>query len=201
MAYQNVPVSNGISVVQAIKSFAASNGWTVHRDDSGDGSYHIATLSAGGAYITLYGVQDSVYLNGHRGIDTGAAWNSQPDQYYDSGDNESKTEVKFRVNPLLSAHLFASATPTPYIYAAIENEPGYYRHIVIGHMQKFGTALGGLFWDVSDTDWDTGQYGAAHIVAANRYPLIYKSWDDYAQRKGGMDCQNLIGTAQWAAFG
>ena len=196
MAYQNSPVSDGIGVVQAITSFAGAHGWTVHRDE-GDGTYRTTTLSAGGAYITLHGVQNSVFLNGHRGIDTGAAWDAQPDQYYNSGDNESRTEVKFRVNPLLSVHLFASATPTPHVYAAIENEPGYYRHIVIGHMQKFGAALGGLFWDVADTDW--GRYSSGRVEMI-RYPLVYKTLDDYPPRDGGLDCQDTLGNPQWASF-
>lgn len=196
MAYLNTPVSSGVSVVEAIGSFADDNGWTLHRDESDDSS-HTITMSAGGAYITLRGVENSVFLNGHREINTDAAWNEQPDQYYNSGDNESKTEVKFRVNPLLSVHLFGNGGDHPYVYAAIENEPGYYRHIVIGHIRKFGTALGGLFWDVADTDWDRSD---SSEVNYHRYPLVYKTNDGYIERKGGLDCQNLDGDAQWASF-
>lgn len=196
MAYQNTPVSDGLGVVQAIASFADDNGWTVHRDE-GDGTEHIVTLSAGGAYITLRGVPDSVFLNGHRELDADSPWNEQPDQYY-IGNYHSHTEVKFRVNPLRSVHLFASATPEPYVYAAVEKEPGYYRHIVIGHMQKFGTALGGLFWDVSDTDWDRSHSGRLSYI---RYPLVCKEDSDFPkERKGGLDCQDLDGNARWASF-
>lgn len=211
MAYQNVPVDDGYQVVQQIANFAQSVGWTVHRNEDrpADTSFRLVTLSAGNGYVTLIGDQNNIYLNGHRGIDTGADWDEQPDQYaYQDGNTSSdssqekatRARVILRVNPISSVHFFGSMTPEPYVYAAIEQEPGFYRHLVIGHFQKFGTALGGLFWDVSGVRED--RYGS--YVEYHRAPFLYNANIISTQNlatNGGFDCQDLAGNPMWCRLG
>jgi len=206
MAYQNIPVANGYQVVEQIAAFAATAGWTVHRNEesSFNSNFRIVTLSDGiGAYITLAGKNNRIYLNGHRGIDTGSDWNNQPDQYVDTTDDGVKVDtycrVRLNVTPILSVYLFGGASPKPYLYAAIEVEPGYYRHITMGYFEKFGTALGGLFWDIAETS--DSPRSIAH-ESSNKYPLVYNSRNrDHDNTKGGFDAQDRNGDPVWVAFG
>ncbi len=209
MAYQNIPVSDGYQVVQQIANFASTLGWTIHRNEDNpfDVNYRILTLSSGGVYITLNGSGTVIYLNGHRGIDVAADWDAQPDQflYYDNdGDRNNdydermlRTRVTMRVNPILSVHLFGSMSPQPYIYAAIEMEPGFYRHLVIGHFEKFGSSLGGTFWDVSAVY--ASNY--ASFPYRHRAPFLYNANVHYYNTQGGFDCQDDTGVAAFCKLG
>lgn len=208
MSYQNVPVSNGYQVVQQIANFASSVGWTIHRDEDrpADPSFRLITLSAGGIYITIIGDAQTISVNGHRGIDTGVDWDQQPDQYafydgdgdYDNDNEERYTRptLELRVNPLTSVHLFGSMTPEPYIYAAIELEPGYYRHLTIGHFEKFGAFSGGTFWDISGlSSHNRGSYEEYH-----RAPFLYNERANTIASFGGFDCENNAGSPDFFSF-
>jgi len=216
MAYQNVPVADGYQVVQQIADFAELNGWAIHRrgeqtDTIQSLTYYEVTLSVTGfsCYLTLAGYTNEIVLNGHRSYNSSARWWQQPDQYF-AYDNDgyftqqeeraTKVTVELRVNPILSVHLFAGTTPTPYVYAAIEKEPGYYRHLVFGHMQKFGTALGGMFWDVSSRN----TYAEEQTNADNhRAPFLYNSNVQYYgySRCGGFDTQDRNGNPVFCRMG
>lgn len=206
MAHQKAPVSDGYQVVQQIASFAANAGWTVHRNEQrpADTTYWIVTLSHGtGAYITLMGNQNTVYVTGHRGFDASKDWNAQPDQYVitDTSTNqrETYTRVRLRVNPILSVDMFGGESPTPYIYVAIEKEPGYYRHICFGYLQKFGTALGGLFWDITETSENLPYSSYLNYL---RIPCVYNNQGTFHNfSKGGVDTQTDTGVPAWAMFG
>lgn len=203
MAYSNAPVTDGAQVVQEIASLAASLGWTVARND-GNNPKTVTILVPGGIYVTLYGTNDGVNLNGHRGLDTNQPWYNQPDQYlqYDNdGDPDNDTDERYslvycwlRVNPILSVHLFGGNSPTPYIYAAIEKEPGYYRHIAIGRFEKFGNALGGTFWDVSGF-YDSGSYSS--YPSYHRAPFLYNEITNPYGPIGGFDAQDADGNPAW----
>ncbi|KAE8546143.1 hypothetical protein [Marinobacter nauticus] len=205
MAYSNVPVTDGAQVVQEIASFAATLGWSVVRND-GTNPKTVTLLVPGGIYVSLNGGNDNIYLNGHRGVDTNKAWYDQPDQYlqYDGDGNPTNdTTEKYtlttswlRVNPLLSVHLFGGNSPTPYLYAAIEMEPGYYRHIVIGMFEKLGAALGGTFWDVSAV------YAASNAShpGYHRAPFLYNDFVSGTEINGGCDGQDSNGNPAWVKF-
>lgn len=208
MAYQNVPVSSGYQVVEQLANFAATVGWTVHRDEArpADTSYRIVTLSAGGIYLTVIGDATTMRVNGHRGIDTGLDWDQQPDQYifYD-GDGNRENDVderytrpllRFRVNPITSVHFFGAMTPEPYLYAAIELEPGFYRHFVIGHFQKFGSFNGGTFWDISGPGSDS--FGSYHYY--HRVPFLYNERATSDTPYGGFDCEDNAGNPSFYSF-
>lgn len=218
MAYQNIPVADGYQVVQQVANFASSIGWTVHRsseqtDINGSALYYEVTLSFSGypGYVTLAGYTGTggIRLNGHRGYDASKRWWEQPDQFlvYDNDGNyqndvdEYRTRclVELRVTPILSVHLFGGTSPTPYLYAAIEKEPGYYRHMVIGHFEKFGTAMGGLFWDVSARETDIGYQT---FYEFHRAPFAYSVSTystDYIFR-GGCDTQDAQGNPKFCVF-
>lgn len=216
MAYQNIPVTDGYQVTQQIADFAASVGWTVHRaneenDIDGSTSYFEVTLSANGypCYVTLAGYGNAIRMNGHRGYDSGKRWWDQPDQYLnfdddanwaDTQERETTAVCELRVNPILSVHLFGGMSPTPYLYAAIEKEPGYYRHLTVGHLQKFGTAAGGMFWDVSNRHKDNRGYSS--FPEYHRGPLLNdRKSDDYNDGVGGFDVQQTDGSPNFNRFG
>ncbi len=203
MAYQNIPVTDGYQVVQQIANFAAGIGWTVHRDDDISGSLREVTLSAAGydGYVSIAGTQSKISLNGHRGYSSILRWNNQPDQFIRGSDRYTIKSVDLRINPITSVYLFGGMTPTPHIYAAIEVAPGYYRHITIGHFVKFGTSLGGMFWDgsASPTRFTNrnGRYDN------HRAPFLWNdgaSASDY-DAKGGFDCQDQDGNPKFATTG
>ncbi|WP_394131903.1 hypothetical protein [Marinobacter nauticus] len=208
MAYQNIPVSNGYQVVQQIANFASSIGWTVHRNEDrpADPTFRLVTLSAGGIYVTIIGDSLTILMNGHRGIDMSADWDRQPDQYayydgdgtYDNDPEErySRALTRLRVNPLTSVHLFGAMTPTPYLYAAIELEPGFYRHIAIGHFETFGNLTGGTFWDTSGPSNDD----YASFQDYHRVPFLHNQQASTGQAFGGFDCQAADGSPHFYSF-
>ena len=176
-----------------------------------NGDYRLVTVSAPGfsGYVSLAGYQNSIYLNGHRGYDGSKKWFDQPDQYllydgdgntYNAAERYTRAKVELRVNPIQSVHFFGGMTPTPYLYAAIEMEPGFYRHMVIGHFQKFGTALGGLFWDVSSASPDSSN--GVSYYEYHRVPFLYNvhSYTDGYDASGGFDCQDTTGAPRFARF-
>jgi len=205
MVYQNTPVSDSYQIVQQIANFASTVGWIINQNiDDVDGN-RVVTLSANGhnGYITLVGQpQGNVIINGHRNFDSNKRWFDQPDQYlaYDGDGNSSndaaeiatRVVCEIRINPIVSVHLFGSMSPSPHLYAAIEKEPGYFRHIAIGHMEKFGSSLGGMFWDVSartriqsyQTFWENHRAPFLNNTNAAQYDRAYV---------GGFDTQTPDG--------
>lgn len=209
MAYSNIPVADTYQAVQQIANFASTVGWTIHqdRDRVQDTSWRIVTMSAGGAYLTLIGKGNDIYANCHRGFDPDADWDRQPDQYhyYDGdGSTSNDTQEQYtrcrldgRVTPILSVHLFGNMAPTPYIYAAVELEPGFYRHLVLGHFELFGTQLGGTFFDIS-SNYGT-QYASYH--GRHRAPFLYNTHTNNKYNYGGFDSQDAEGNPDWISFG
>lgn len=206
MAYQNIPVASGYQVVQQIASFAATVGWTVHRSEPrpADTTYYVTTISNGlGAYLTLIGNNSEIFLNGHRGLDVGLDWDQQPDQYVNDATTQTtdatRCQCRLRVTPITSVFMFGGGGANPYLYCAIEVEPGYYRHICMTYLKKFGTSLGGLAYDISES----ANYGA--YVSYSQYvhtPFVYNSIGSYGDNnRGGFDAQDAAGLPAWVTFG
>lgn len=202
MAYTNVAVSNGHNVLQQLASFASGQGWNVHfngsRPANTDDRLLILSLTGSQPYIFIMyeDSTSSIHVNVSRALDLGADWDAQPSQFRTTRLN-NRTRTRLRVDPILSVHMFAGSNPQPYIYVAIEKQPGYYRHLVFGFMDKFGASLGGFFWDVSCVDEYFNTY--ADLVSS---PLIHNN--DYRSsnyaRRGGLDCQDEAGAPMWASF-
>jgi hypothetical protein len=213
MAYQNVPVVDGYQVVQQLANFAAANGWVVNRNgnenDTLMGEHRSITVSAPGypGYVSVAGNERTIYMNGHREYNGSLKWYNQPEQFLQYSGNHNSTLEKFtrariflRVNPILSVHFFAGLSPTPYLYAAIEMQPGYYRHMAIGHFQKFGTAKGGLFWDVSNAPIAQSEY--VSFFEYHRPPLMFNpnNRNDSMENAGGFDCQDSTDVSRFCKF-
>lgn len=213
MAYQNTPVTNGYQVVQELANFAATVGWTVNRaaeqtDIDGVTDYYELTVSATGysGYVTLAGYSDRIHLNGHRSYDSSKRWWEQPDQHFPYDNDGNLTDanertynaaiVELTVNPILSVHMFGGLTPTPYLYAAIEMEPGYYRHLVVGQFDKFGASLGGMFWDVSARERYNGYHSYPRY---HRAPFMRDntSFSTNGLHCGGFDGQDREGNVKF----
>lgn len=200
MTYQKVSITSGYDLLQSLATFATNLGWTIdlNQQRASDNTYWRLTLNSGGTHISLVGNDTEILMNAHRSFDGTKDWNNQPDQYYQSVNyDKAEGRVWLRVNPLLSVHFFGSMTPEPYIYAAIECSPGYYRHMLFGNLQKFGTSLGGFFFTTGGCD-QNAFYSSASITY-NVYPFTYNSNTDIS-RNGGIDCQDASGVKQWGSF-
>lgn len=203
MAYSNVSVTDGHDVLQQIATFAASAGWNIHfngaRPSNTEDKMVVISRTGAPPYLFLmYDHSESVInMNASYDLDLAEDWDAQLAQF-NSTANHTKTATTLRVASLLSVHLFSGTTPQPYIYCAIEKEPGYYRHLMFGYMDKFGSYLGGFFWDVSDT----GDYYRSDIDVVYLPFLQYNNSNTGLRygRRGGLDCQDVQGAQMWASF-
>lgn len=194
MAYSNEAVATGQDVIQKIRAFAVSKGWIVHFDAlrPADNTYWWVVMRHpnGGPYFSMMADTVSIHCNAHRTFDSGQDYNTQPDQFY-SASIADKTKINLLVTPLLSVHLFSENTGDPYVYCAIEIEPGYYRHLVFGFMTKFVPSLGGFFFDISESE-----EGRESTLGNYQYPFMMKITGGLSTG-GGLDCQDRAGTPAW----
>ena len=197
MAYDYIPVANAIDVAKQIATYAAANGWTIHRNAARTTPagwwYVIMSYRPGGPYFTVMADNDSMHMNLARGINTNADWNVQPDQAFVTSTGYAR--ISFRVMPLVGIHLFAGSTPTPYLFVAIENQPGYYRHIVFGELDTFGAVGGGSFVDVGTVD---NTYPSAHNHL--RIPLTVNITNTASGWKGSVDIHLNATDRTWGHF-
>lgn len=198
--YQYITGLNGPStVLQAIATFAAAAGWTVNRNTLVSTTGRLITLSApGSCYVTLNAGSDLVDTaitgNLHRGINLTTSWNAQPDQFYNNTYDYMR--VLITALPVTSIHAFGGLTPEPYLYFAIEMQPGYYRHINIGKLIKFASGtLGNTFVTCANVADHPNYRGRPNYHA---YPLMYNDSTSFTERrKGGVDIQNSAGAPAW----
>lgn len=197
MAYDYIPVANGIDVAQQIATYAQANGWTIHFNQARTaftGWWHvIMSYQTGGPYFTILADATSMHMNLARGIDTNADWNVQPDQAYVATTGYAR--IGFRVTPLVGIHVFSGATPTPYLFVAIEKQPGYYRHLVFGQVDTFGNVGGGAFVDVGTVDNSFPSYHH-HL----RIPLMFNANNTAAGYKGSVDVHLNATDRTWGHF-
>lgn len=166
MAYQEVLApATAAAVIDAIRSFAAANGWTVERNTL-VGSNRTLTLSRAGLnYIHIYNVDTlNIYMRGS--ID------------YDSGTSPDATTRRSKyaqmnlitAGPFTKMFLFADATPTPHIHVVLEiGTAGIYRHLSFGMIEKWEAFTGGTycaasFWNPTGSSASLGYNGQNHAL-------------------------------------
>lgn len=146
MAYQEITTAaSPADIINAIATFAASNGWTVERNNLVTTNRTVTLKRAETDYIHLWNTSTvEVRVIGSVGYSSAAA----PDAQTNSG---SEARANVQAGPYTKVFLFAAETPSPHIHVAIETSAGLFRHISFGLLEKVGTYTGGTYYDA--TNW------------------------------------------------
>ena len=137
------------------QTFAAANGYTIDNFDTvGDK----LSLHRGNVFMHL-GWSNLDDIEVHQALGYSGPVVAQGDHLDDSGNGGTGSTAR-RVSdigngPFVSHHFFTDTTPSPYLYAILEYQPGQYRHMAMGEIEKFGTWTGGEF--VCGTTWLSSQ--------------------------------------------
>lgn len=145
MAYQEVlaPATAEL-IIDAIRSFAAANGWTVSRNDL-VGSLRTLTLKhASSDYIHIWNEDaDNLLICGSIGYNAALPPLSNPNASKPGTSNVGE-------GPYTKLFLFADTTPTPYVHVVIETATaGVYRHLSFGMLEEIEAFTGGTYFDAS----------------------------------------------------
>lgn len=155
-AYTTGSANTMADFVTALFSFAVTNGWTQDQLDTGAGQ---AAMHKNDVYVSFRwdtSGPDSLAIYQALGYTGGNTPGNHPD---DSGStivssNESSLEQMRCMHqvgngPYTSHHFFTGTSPD-YLHVVLEFEPGVFRHIGWGELEKYG-------------DWTGGEYCYGHI--------------------------------------
>lgn len=163
--YETGTASDRTDLLDRIRAAAESLGWTVLRWSTGDGWLAISRPGDPGVvYHWRPSGGSDIAMRGSTGYDSGAAWGAQP------GVQGSDTVTNVVAGPYHAYHLYATQD---YIHVVIEAEPGRYRHLGVGVIERYGSWSGGEYvhgtsWhqgyrDVPDDNWHSAPFdGRAH---------------------------------------
>ncbi len=166
MAYQEVLApASAAAVIDAIRSFAAANGWTVERNNL-VGSLRTLTLSRAGLdYVHIYNPTTAeLRILGSIDYASGTAPEATTRRSKFSAVNMSG------IGPYTKMFMFAGATPSPYLHVVIElATAGVYRHISFGMIEKWEAFTGGTYtaasnWNSSGSSQAPGYNGNNHAL-------------------------------------
>jgi len=147
-----------LALLDAIRVFALAQGWTVNLNTS-VGSDQRLHISKSGVYINLYagtwteynrdstGSQVStpgIAFYASTGFDGGEAWDAQPGAP-DWGDSNKQTAHTNDIRPGPFAYRLVADSSPDYLYAIAEVDPGIYKHLLFGSLDKCGAWTGGDF--------------------------------------------------------
>lgn len=148
MAYQNNSIGSLSAVLPLAATFAAAHGWSV----SGN------TYDAGtGTTFTLSSASDSL---------TWTPSDSAAPRTFAASPKLNGTSGIPSIPSPTQLHMFASATPAPYLIIVIQYDYNLYRHLYLGNMVKVGSYTGGEVLD------------AVNTFASNdgfQYPISYRN--------------------------
>ena len=144
MAYASYNVSTTLEVVEAMVDFAQNlAGWTASMTSSDTGTF------------TAPGKDRSFTASS---VNTGTSSSPRPTIYLDltgtppTGYERSLTYFRQITESYMSGtaggppskvDLFGRASPTPFIVAAVETQPGSFRHLYMGYVEQFAPFSGG----------------------------------------------------------
>lgn len=148
MAYQNHAIGTMTEIPALVATFAAANGWTV----SGQ-TYNAGT----GVTFTLSAASDSL---------TWTPSDSAAPRTFTASPKLNGTAGSPVIPAPTQLHLFASATPAPYLIIVIQYDYNLYRHLYLGNMVKAGSYGGGEVLDAVNTFASNDAF---------QYPLSYRN--------------------------
>lgn len=143
--YETGTASDRIDLLDRIRIAASALGWVERRWSAGDGWLALEPPAGGVVYHMRPSGGANIAMRGSTGYDSGAAWGAQP------GVQGSDTVTNVVAGPYHAYHLYATQD---YIHVVIEAEPGRYRHLGVGVIERYGSWSGGEY--VHGTFWDQG---------------------------------------------
>lgn len=148
MAYETGGATNVDTLLQALATFAAAQGWTVsyngNRTGTGAGLGTAIVVSKGGQCHTMFRTHTA-----NRWIETVGQDAYSGAVSTELQNNRSGTTRTNEVNgPFQSYHFFAGNT---YLYVVVETTAGTYKHTGCGILEQFGDATPGHF--VYGSNW------------------------------------------------
>ena len=169
MAYQTGTAANPTSLLDSIRLFALSLGWTVSYfgDDpqtAGANDSWLSLVSASGSYFNLLANNTSgkVSTRAATGYTNNGNRNSQPNQSMGWGETNGLT------GPYQAYYFFGGAD---YIHVVIERVTNQFSHFHIGTLEKGGNYTGGEYHTC--TQWTYGNTSYQHLPDSpyNVYPF------------------------------
>lgn len=176
MSYATGTFTTANQLLDAIRSFAAANGWTENAY-AADGSGYKLLINKGSVYLNFrsltaeastgngtFTVQQATGVacaisTGYAG---GSAWNDQPGRIAPYSNTKSCSGI-FNISASNTYHLFASASPDQ-LFCVAETSPGSFQFLGGGLLQKHGSYTGG--------EWLTGSFyvdGYTHPSSTNLF--------------------------------
>lgn len=192
MAYQTGTASDAKSLIDTVRAFASSNGWTVNRSanvQSGDARE--ICLEKSGAFINLIGSDGGVIIvqgnqsaksglgiNGSTGYSPGDDWDRQPG-YSRRNVTASNTDQfvcysphLFNTGPFSQYHLFSNATGD-YVYLEYETSAGVWQRLGFGTLAKYdATDPGGVFFYATCAKLVTTSTTSSSWLGASSYDTV-----------------------------
>lgn len=189
MAYQQSTISSLADIPAIVAAFASGKGWTV----SGN-TFRRADDSSATVFTLAADIQSTDHWLRVTASGAPRAMIRSP--------KLNGTAAVPQIPLPTSLHLFASATPQPYIAIVVQYDYNRYRHLYIGNVVKFGAYTGGEC--ISGTNVYASNNGF------DRYPISYRfdtghlfqasSRTMAAADSGGIRVQHANNPTTWRQF-
>lgn len=169
MAYQTGTAASPTALLESIRLFALSLGWTVsyYGDDpqnTGTNDLWLSLVSATGSYFNLlaHNTTGKVLTRGATGYTNNSNRNSQP------GQSNGWAETNGLTGPYQAYYFFGGAD---YLHVVIERVTNQFSHLHIGTLEKGGNYVGGEYHTC--TRWTYGDINYQHLPDSpyNIYPF------------------------------
>ena len=203
MAYHTSTAANSDQLLDALRVFAMTQGWSALRWAS-DGSGQTLSLSKGALFVHLCSAHDArlssrynavtgLWLTGATGFANDQPWWNQPGGIAHAGNANTASRERaeacgvFGVGSATTYHLFAAAEPDLLMLVA-EVAPGVYHHLAFGELATFGKTGGGAFVSAAFGADDYLYSGEGDAMF--RYPYDHHAglpFNDY-KAYGGANC-------------
>lgn len=143
--YQTGTASGTADLLDKLNTFAVAAGWTLNRRDASS-----LSISKGTVFQNLFENGSEIQMRLATSYDGGLAWNAQP------GSNPWTQRSREMVGSFTRYHFFANGD---HIYVVVEVDPGLYKHMIFGLMNKTPGWTGGEFSCVVILDTTSNVHG------------------------------------------
>ena len=134
MAYQTGSSSGETDLLSKIHTFATANGWTSNRNTATD-----INLSKGNLFQNIHIDGTGTWqMKAALGFNSGAAWNAQTNQAL-------TTQKAYGLVGSYTRYHFFTNVANDYIHIVVEVDPGYYKHLCFGIIDKCSSFVGGEY--------------------------------------------------------
>lgn len=175
MAYQTGTAASIANLLDLLETFVDGMGGTIHRRDASSLSIQIGDL-----FQNYFDAVSELRMRPSTSFSTGSAWDAQP------GAAPYTQIAQHMSGALAGYHFFGGAD---YIHIVVETDPGVYRHLASGVLDKSSAYSGGMYsgsvaYEVgfNNDNLIAGLFGAVEGVGtiSNFYPVVYIDVDGAA---------------------